>query len=97
LHNEAQSAELHIYDPALLARVAAGQLGAWQVRPVRAPLTLPGFYVGNNHGNGPFRAVAGAAFDAVDRRIYLYVPWVVEAGNVAAGRIYVYGVSGDNS
>jgi hypothetical protein len=91
LNSDRKTFELQIYDPAQFKEVADGARQPWDVKPVsRGLLNLPGMGAGRQ-GNGPFGCTAGASYDPIAKRVYIYGEWITPE---IRNRIYVYDVAG---
>jgi hypothetical protein len=92
LHRERYSYEIQIFDPEHFGQVATGARPPWNVKPVSRwqigplPDLTP---TTTFSGNSPQKGVAGASWDPLAKRLYLYVI----AADDWDSRIYAYGVS----
>jgi hypothetical protein len=90
LVDERKVFELHAYDPAELGESAAGTRPVWNVKPkTMLPLTLDGLGSGEFAGQNA-KAVAGATYDPVGKRLYLFG---TGGGGTYVNRLYVYSVN----
>ncbi len=84
LSSDSGAAEIHVFDPADLGAAALGTKNTWNVQPaamkdVTADLTALGVLT-RGHGNED-NCPAGATFDAVTNRLWLYSPHVSGTSN----------------
>jgi hypothetical protein len=87
--NDKRVFELQIFDPAQWAEVAAGKRQPWAVKPVsRTMLTLPGLGAAGNSVAG---CPAGASYDPLTKRAYVYGTWVQPE---TRNRVFIYDVAG---
>ncbi len=87
--NDKRVFELQIFDPAQWAEAAAGTRPPWNVKPVsRVMLNLPGLGAAGNTVAG---CPAGASYDPVSKRAYVYGTWVMPQDR---NRVFVYDVAG---
>lgn len=83
--------ELHIFDPSDLGEAAQGRRAPWNVKPSSMlTLQLPGIGGRPFSGNSPQGGVAGATYDALTKRLYLFGP---AGGGTYVNRLYVYAVN----
>ena len=89
LNSDRKTFEVQVFDPSRFGEVIGGTRQPWDVKPTsRWQIYLAGF---EGHGNGPGGSVAGASFDPVGKRLYLYCPSCPADGYDS--RMFVYAVN----
>lgn len=91
-----QAFEGYIFDPEHFSEVVSGMRQPWDVQPVETiTINLPDFTPYAHHVPGtPQHNLAGASYDSVAQRLYMYMPHGEDTSFAWHSRIYVFGVSG---
>jgi hypothetical protein len=91
LNGEYLTFETQVYNPAHLGEVAQGTRPVWNVQPTnRWEFLMDGMGQAGISGNSPAKHVAGATFDPVSKRLFVFGTWTLPGMDCC---VYTYQVN----